>query len=98
MDENALASRIKLLTEMEKDREGYSKAVKLVMGEADRGNLRNIHGPVAGLIHVPDLYTVAIETALGGAMQNIVVDREEDGKAVIQYLKRRDGAGPLSCP
>lgn len=54
-----------MLTEMEKDREGYSKAVKLVMGEADRGSLRNIHGPVAGLIHVPDLYTVAIETALG---------------------------------
>ena len=53
------------------------------MGEADRGSLRNIHGPVAGLIHVPDLYTVAIETALGGAMQNIVVEREEDGKAVI---------------
>ncbi len=67
MDENALASRIKMLTEMEKDREGYSKAVKLVMGEADRGSLRNIHGPVAGLIHVPDLYTVAIETALGRA-------------------------------
>ena len=98
MDENALASRIKLLTEMEKDREGYSKAVKLVMGEADRGSLRNIHGPVAGLIHVPDLYTVAIETALGGAMQNIVVDREEDGKAVIQYLKRRDGGRATILP
>ena len=98
MDENALASRIKLLTEMEKDREGYSKAVKLVMGEADRGSLRNIHGPVAGLIHVPDLCTVAIETALGGAMQNIVVDREEDGKAVIQYLKRRDGGRATILP
>ena len=98
MDENALASRIKLLTEMEKDREGYSKAVKLVMGEADRGSLRNIHGPVAGLIHVPDLYTVAIETALGGAMQNIVVEREEDGKAVIQYLKRRDGGRATILP
>ena len=98
MDENALASRIKMLTEMEKDREGYSKAVKLVMGEADRGSLRNIHGPVAGLIHVPDLYTVAIETALGGAMQNIVVDREEDGKAVIQYLKRRDGGRATILP
>ena len=78
--------------------EGYSKAVKLVMGEADRGSLRNIHGPVAGLIHVPDLYTVAIETALGGAMQNIVVEREEDGKAVIQYLKRRDGGRATILP
>ncbi len=98
MDENGLAARIKLLTEMEQMREGYSKAVKLVMGEADRGNLKHIHGPVAELLHVPDQYTVAIETALGGAMQNIVVDREEDGKAVIQYLKRREGGRATILP
>ena len=98
MEENALASRIKLLDEMEKLHEGYSKAVKLVMGEAQRGALKNIHGPVADLLKVPDPYTVAIETALGGAMQNIVVDREEDGKAVIQYLKRRDGGRATILP
>ena len=98
MDENALASRIRMLTEMEKLHEGYSKAVKLVMGEVQRGTLHHIHGPVAGLIHVPDRYTVAIETALGGAMQNLVVDREEDGKAVIQYLKRRDGGRATILP
>ena len=98
MEEHALSSRIKMLTEMEKVHEGYSKAVKLVLGEAQRGNLRGIHGPVAGLIHVPDAYTVAIETALGGAMQNLVVDREEDGKAVIQYLKRRDGGRATILP
>ena len=97
MDENALSSRIKLLAEMEKLHEGYSKAVKLVMGEAQRGTLNNIHGPVADLLKVPDQYTVAIETALGGAMQNIVVDREEDGKAVIQLPQapgRRPGHHP----
>ena len=98
MEENALASRIKLLSEMEKVHEGYSKAVKLVMGEAQRGTLKNIHGPVADLLKVPDRYTVAIETALGGAMQNIVVDREEDGKAVINYLKRRDGGRATILP
>ena len=98
MEENALASRIKMLSEMEKMHEGYSKAIKLVLGEAQRGTLRNIHGPVAGLIHVPDQYTVAIETALGGAMQNLVVEREEDGKAVIQYLKRRDGGRATILP
>ena len=98
MDENALASRIRMLTEMEKLHEGYSKAVKLVMGEVQRGTLHHIHGPVAGLLHVPDRYTVAIETALGGAMQNLVVDREEDGKAVIQYLKRRDGGRATILP
>ena len=98
MEENALTSRIKLLTEMEREHEGYTKAVKLVMNEAQRGTLRNIHGPVADLLKVPDQYTVAIETALGGAMQNIVVDREEDGKAVIQYLKRRDGGRATILP
>lgn len=98
MDENALTSRIKMLSEMEKTREGYSKAVKLVMGEAQRGALQHIHGPVAGLLKVPDEYTVAIETALGGAMQNLVVDREEDGKAVIQYLKRRDAGRATILP
>ena len=96
MEENALASRIKMLTEMEKMHEGFSKAVKVVMTEAERGTLNNIHGPVAGLVKVPDKYTVAIEIALGSAMQNIVVDREEDGKAVINYLKRRD-AGRVTC-
>ena len=98
MDENALISRIRMLREMEKLHEGYSKAVKLVMGEVQRGTLHHIHGPVAGLLHVPDRYTVAIETALGGAMQNLVVDREEDGKAVIQYLKRRDGGRATILP
>ncbi len=91
MEENALSSRIHILSEMEKVYEGYSKAVKLVMGEAQRGGLRHVHGPVADLVQVPDAYTVAIETALGGAIQNIVVDAEEDGKAAIGYLKRRDG-------
>ncbi len=98
MEENALTSRIKLLTEMEREHEGYTKAVKLVMNEAQRGALQNIHGPVAGLLKVPDRFTVAIETALGGAMQNIVVGREEDGKAVIQYLKRRDGGRATILP
>ena len=54
MEDNALNSRIHMLSEMEKMYEGYSKAVKLVMGEAKKGQLRGIHGPVAGLIHVPD--------------------------------------------
>ncbi len=98
MEDNNLHSRIHMLTEMEKAYEGYSKAVKLVMGEAERGGLRGVHGPVADLIRTPDQYTVALEIALGGAMQNIVVDREEDGKAAIQWLKRRDGGRATFLP
>ena len=98
MDENNLNSRIKMLTEMEKLYEGYSKAVKLVMNEAERGGLSGVHGPVAGLLHVPSRYAVAIEIALGGAMQNIVVSRDEDGKNAIQWLKRRDGGRATFLP
>ncbi|MCI8651251.1 MAG: chromosome segregation protein SMC [Oscillospiraceae bacterium] len=90
MEVNTLQSRIHMLAEMEKLYEGYSKAVKMVMGEAERGQMKGILGPVAGLLRVSGEYTVAIETALGSAMQNIVVEREEDGKNAIQYLKRRD--------
>ncbi len=98
LERKELSARAGMLQEMEKLREGFSKAVKLVMGEVRKGQLRGVHGPVAELLHVPDEYTVAIETALGGAMQNLVVDREEDGKAVIQYLKRRDGGRATILP
>ncbi len=98
MQENNLNSRIHMLSEMEKMYEGYSKAVKVVMSDAERGTLHGVHGPVAGLIHVPDQYAVAIETALGGAMQHIVVDTEEHGKAAIQYLKRRDAGRATFLP
>jgi len=87
---DTLASRIHLLEEMEKDYEGYNKAVKVVMQEAERGNLKNVHGPVSKLIGTDEEYAVAIETALGAAMQNIVVSAETDGKAAINLLKRRD--------
>ena len=98
MDENNLNSRIKLLSEMEQMYEGYSKAVKLLMGEVQRGALRGIRGPVAGLLHVPDQYAVAIEIALGGAMQNIVVERDEDGKQAIGWLKRREAGRATFLP
>ena len=98
MEENNLTSRIHMLTEMEKLYEGYTKAVKAVMQCAERGQLTGIRGPVAGLLKVPDQYAVAIEIALGGAMQNIVVEHEEDGKAAINYLKRRESGRATFLP
>jgi chromosome segregation protein len=98
MELGALKSRISLLTEMEKDYEGYSKAVRLVMQESRRGILKNIRGTVGDLVKTEDKYAVAIETALGGAMQNIIVDTEEDGKEAINYLKRRDGGRATFLP
>jgi chromosome segregation protein len=98
MELNSLKSRISLLTEMEKDFQGYSKAVKLVMQESQRGILKHVHGTAASLVKTEDKYTIAIETALGGALQNIIVDTEEDGKEAINYLKRRDGGRATFLP
>ena len=84
-----LEAKANMLREMERDFEGFSKAVRLVMQEAARGALSGVHGPVSKLIRVEDRYTTAIETALGAAMQNIIVDDEASGKAAIQLLKRQ---------
>ena len=97
-DLKTLISRRNLLADLEKDYQGYSNAVKMIMQERSRGTLKNIHGTVAGLIKTGDRYTVAIETALGGAMQNIIVDTEEDGKAAINLLKHRDGGRATFLP
>ena len=96
MDAGALDNRIRLLTEMEREYEGFSKAVKVVMQA--KSSLRGIHGPVANLMKTDSRYSLAIEIALGGGLQNIVVDREEDAKAAINFLKQRDGGRATFLP
>jgi chromosome segregation protein len=98
MEQNNLDSRIRMLAEMEKEYEGFSKAVKLVMQASERGALHGVHGPVASLMKADGKYAVALETALGAGMQNIVVDREEDAKGAIQFLKQRDGGRATFLP
>jgi chromosome segregation protein len=96
MDVGALDNRIRLLTEMEKEYEGFSKAVKVVMQA--KNSLRGIHGPVANLMRTDQKYSLAIEIALGGGLQNIVVDREEDAKSAINFLKQRDSGRATFLP
>ena len=96
VDAQTLENRRRLLTEMEKEYEGFSKAVKLIC-QAQSG-LRGIHGPVASLVKTDGKYSLAIEIALGAGLQNIVVDREEDAKAAIGYLKQRDGGRATFLP
>ena len=95
---NSISAKARVLSAMERDFESYQKSVKMVMQEAQRGTLKNIHGPVSKLIRTDDEYTVAIEIALGGAMQQIVVDAEADGKAAIQFLKRTGGGRATFLP
>lgn len=94
----SLDSRINMLAAMEKDFEGYSGAVKTVMKEAARGTIRGVHGPVAKLIKTDSEYALAIETALGAAGQNIVIDSRNDGRTAIEMLKRSDGGRATFLP
>ena len=96
LDSGALDNRVRLLREMEREYEGFSKAVRTVMQA--KTTLRGIHGPVAELMETDGTYSVAIEIALGAGLQNIVVDREEDAKAAIGYLKRRDAGRATFLP
>ena len=95
---DSVQAKTKVFRAMERDYENYQKSVRMVMQEAQKGVLPNIHGPVSRLIRAEDDYTVAIEIALGGAMQQIVVDNEQDAKAAISYLKRTGGGRATFLP
>ena len=83
-----LGSRLKLLTEMQRDYEGYNLSVKQVLMEAERRGGAGVHGVVASILHAPQRLERALDMVLGGTLQNVVVDRDEDAKAMIEYLKR----------
>lgn len=91
-------SRAKMLEDLEKNMEGYSGAVKAVMREVKRGTLRGIHGAVSQLITVDNKYAVAVETAFGAAIQNIVTDSENDAKRAIEFLKRSNSGRATFLP
>jgi len=95
---DSVSAKARVFRAMERDFESYQKSVKAVMQEAQRGNLKNIHGPVSRLVRTEDDLTVAIEIALGAAMQQIVVGTEADGKAAISYLKRTGGGRATFLP
>ena len=95
---DAITAKLRVYRAMERDFESYNKAVRMVMQESQRGALRNVHGPVSRLIRTEDSYAVAIEIALGAAMQQIVVGSEQDGKAAISYLKRTGGGRATFLP
>ncbi len=98
LDAQERSRRAHLLEELERNLEGFSQSVKIVMKEAGRGTISGIHGPVSRLIKVPPQYTVAIEIALGAAMQNIVVGNEQDAKRAIQMLKQKDSGRATFLP
>lgn len=86
-----MTTRKKTIEEMENNYEGYNYAVKYIM----RSDLNGIRGVIAELMEVPVGFEVAVETALGSMMQNIVCENDDDAKAAVDKLKENK-AGRLT--
>ncbi|WP_206918316.1 chromosome segregation protein SMC [Alicyclobacillus suci] len=93
-----LSARHDLLRDLEEGYDGYALGVRTVMQQASRNRLSGIHGTVAELVRVPKDVELAVETALGGALQNIVVATEADARAAIQMLKQRQAGRATFMP
>ncbi|WP_300253147.1 chromosome segregation protein SMC, partial [uncultured Subdoligranulum sp.] len=90
--------RIHILEELERSMDGYQQSVKSVMRAAGGRRLRGVIGPVAGILTVQKGYEVAIETALGYALQNIVVEDQGCARAAIAFLKEEKAGRATFLP
>lgn len=83
-------TRKNIIQDMEKEHEGFSKSVKNILIACDKNKElgKGVFGAIADLIQVPKGYEISIETALGPALQHIVTKDENDGKRLIEYLKK----------
>ena len=93
-----MQSRVKMLTDMQHEYEGFSRSVKAVMRQAEKGAMNGVHGPVSALITTEKRFVTAIDTALGASASSIVVDSTSVGKQCISYLKRTDGGRATFLP
>ena len=82
-----LRGKVNLLNDLENSMEGFANSVKQIMKAKKHGQIKGVFGSVAQLITVEGRYSTAIETALGGAMQYIIVDNEDTAKRSIRHLK-----------
>ena len=79
-------SRLESLRNMTERYDGYGNSIKRVMD--NRSHEKGLLGVVADIIKVEKKYETAIETALGGSIQNIVTDNEQTAKRMIEFLKK----------
>ncbi|MCZ8520091.1 MULTISPECIES: chromosome segregation protein SMC [Paenibacillus] len=86
---DSMISRRDTMREMANDYDGFMHGVKEVLKAKDRGDLRGVRGAVAELVKVPAHIETAVETALGGALQHVVVESEANGRDAIAFLKKR---------
>lgn len=92
------SSRLKALQDLQNDYEGYYRGVKEVLGEGRDGKCSGICGVIAELIKVPEKYETAVEVALGGALQHIVTENEDDARKAIEFLKRNKAGRATFLP
>lgn len=85
-DYHTARTKLESLRNLAERYDGYGNSIRRVMEVRDR--VKGIRGVVADLIDVPKEYEIAIETALGGSIQNIVTDSEQTAKVLIEYLKK----------
>lgn len=90
--------RINILRELERSMDGFSGSVKFIMKAAEQGRVRGVCGSIAQLISTKSEYSVAVETALGAAMQNIAVENEDAAKRGIRLLKEANAGRATFLP
>ncbi len=90
--------RYKVLSDIEKSKEGYYRSVKEIINAGEQGRLHGIHGIVADVINVPEKYVTAIETVLQPVLQNIIVDNEETANRCIRFLKETNAGRATLYP
>lgn len=98
LDESEKRRRAQMIEELERSMEGFAHSVKAIMNSSKHGDLNGVHGTVSQLLHVDSEYAVAIEAALGNALQNIVMSSEEAAKRAINYLKSTKGGRATFLP
>ena len=95
---NEKQQRYRVLSDIEKSKEGYNRAVKEILLAGEQGRIHGIHGIVADVITVPQKYVTAIETVLNSVMQNIIVDDEETATRCIRFLKETNAGRATFYP
>lgn len=101
LDMSSKEHRVNTLKRMDELLEGYAQSVRFVINEYEEGRIDgcgSIYGPVSRLISVGERYSLAIETALGANLQNIVVDNEATAKAAMRHLKNKNAGRATFYP
>ena len=93
-----IQGKLRILNDLERSMEGFAYSVKHIINAANQGRISGVYGSVAQLISVEGEYSAAIETALGGSLQNIIVENEESAKRGIKLLKENKAGRATFLP